>query len=121
MFAAGVTLEDAQQRLGRASFLSERFDDRGGEDRVESLLILPATNRTKEHKLRAVTTLRSGTVTSVVELLTPERGWTLFESLPAGAASAVAVEAGGESSATRRDILQETQMQQLLTAVHVLS
>jgi len=119
--APGVTEQDAKHRLEQARFLVERFDDASREERYETVLLLPATNRTKEHCLRGVTTYRNGTVASTVELLTSGHGWALFDELPAARAESLAGEVTGQSSRTRKAVLQETQSQQLLQASLVLS
>ncbi|WIE81193.1 hypothetical protein [Curtobacterium sp. MCSS17_016] len=119
--AAGVTMVDAAARLEQATYLVESFDQRGGETRYDTVLLLPATNRTMEHRLRAVTIVREGTVSSVVELLTPERGWTAFDAMSAGEKAHLLEEYGAATSPQRRSLLIEAQRHQLLLATAVLS
>lgn len=120
-WAPGVTVDDAQSRLERATYFIERTDDRAGELRAEVVLAMPATNRTKEHYLRAVIVLRDEVLTSTVELLDRTRGWSVLDSLPAGRAAEAAASASKGSNRDRLVSLRETQMQQLLEAAVVLS
>lgn len=119
--AAGVSMEDASVRLEQASYLVESFDQRGGETRYDTVLILPTTNRTLEHRLRAVTIVRDRAVSSVVDLLTPERGWTTFDVMSEGEKADLLEQYESAPPPGRRSLLVETQRQQLLLATVVLS
>lgn len=114
-------MDDASARLEQASYLVESFDVRGGESRYDTVLLLPTTNRTVEHRLRAVTIVRDGNVSSSVDLLTPERGWTRFDELSEGEKAHLLDQYEAATAGLRRSLLVETQRQQLLLAAAILS
>jgi hypothetical protein len=119
--AAGVTVEDASARLEQATYLVESFDQGGGEARYDTVLILPSTNRTVEHRLRAVTIVRNRVVSSLVELLTPERGWTTFDEMSAGEKDELLARFEAAPARQQRAVLVDAQRHQLLLATVVLS
>jgi hypothetical protein len=119
--AAGVTMSDAGARLEQATYLVESYDQRGGETRYDTVLLLPTTNRTLEHRLRAITIVRDRAASSLVELLTPERGWTMFDELSAGEKAHLLEQYEATPVRQRRSLLVEAQRHQLLLATAVLS
>ncbi|WIB65321.1 hypothetical protein [Curtobacterium sp. MCBD17_040] len=113
-----VSVAAAQQRLDAAWWLLEDFEQHAGAARYESVLVLPATQRTNEHRLRAVTERPQSAVTSEVSWFSPTAGWVTVDTL--------AEMAGGRLgrrfvAAEARGLLQAVQMQQLLFVTQLLS